>query len=388
MTQQAFGFVRISDSHELPAMTESVFVTPKGYLESHGGGVQWCTNEYLCLIKAAGWMPEIVATVPPRDILSRITRRFFPQPYKGLHCRDVLSEILQKVDRRTNGWIFLNNTESAALAPQLRLYRPDVRLCFLSHGVEVTDVVNNLRLAPHATPSAHRKSRWLGDLLKKEIYMRNALDAVVCISEQDVAFEHWLGSQSVLFLPRQITFAPLELSPIKMRVGTVGTLNHGPNLHGLRLFAEALQDLDGIELRVVGGPESIGMALQSEFKSIRYLGGLSDEKLRVEAATWCAFINPIFCYARGASTKVATALGWGLPVITTPHGARGYRWDQQALPLAKSVSEMLNITKQIASSDDAQKWSIRAKMIANLAPSPSESGALLLNFLESVSCLR
>jgi hypothetical protein len=154
------------------------------------------------------------------------------------------------------------------------------------------------------------------------------------------------------------------------------------------LFAEALQDLDGIELRVVGGPESIGVALQNEFKSIRYLGELPDEKLTAEAATWCAFINPIFCYARGASTKVATALGWGLPVITTPHGARGYRWDQQALPLAKSVSEMLNITKQIASSDDAESWRMRAKLVADLAPSASEAGEFLLNFLESVAPAR
>ena len=373
---------------KLSQLQKAVFVSNHCYIGSGGGGVQWCTCEFLSSIKAAGWIPEIVATVPPRDILSRITRRLLPRPYKGLHRRDVLAEILQKVDRATSGWIFLNNTESAALAPQLRLHRPDVRLCFLSHGVEVTDVVNNLRLTPLATPPAQRKSRWLGDLLKTENCMRNALDAVVCISEQDVAFEHWLGSKSVLFLPRQVNLAPLELSPIKMRVGTVGTLSHGPNLHGLRLFAEALQDLDGIELRVVGGPESIGVALQNEFKSIRYLGELPDEKLRAEAATWCAFINPIFCYARGASTKVATALGWGLPVITTPHGARGYRWDQQALPLAKSVSEMLNITKQIASSDDAESWRMRAKLVANLAPTASEAGEFLLNFLESVAPAR
>lgn len=369
-------------------MTKFLFVTPKGYLESTGGGVQWCTREYLCLLEGTGWIPEIVATVPPRDILSRITRRLFPRPYKGLHHSDVVANILKRVDRGTNPWIFLNNTESAALAPLLRLHRPDVRLCFLSHGVEVTDVVNNLRLTPQATPPAQRKSRWLGDLLKTEICMRNALDAVVCISEQDVAFEHWLGSQSVLFLPRQVNLASLELVPIKMRIGTVGTLNHGPNLHGLRLFAEALDEQDGIEFRVVGGPSSIGRALQSEFKSIRYLGELPDEKLREEAATWCAFVNPIFCYARGASTKVATALGWGLPVITTPHGARGYRWDQQALPLAKSVSEMLVITKQIASSDDPESWRRRAMLMANIAPTRKDAGELLLNFLASVSSAR
>jgi hypothetical protein len=44
-------------------------------------------------------------------------------------------------------------------------------------------------------------------------------------------------------------------------------------------------------------------------------------------------LNPVFWLSRGASMKLATALGWGLPVLTTQAGARGYEWGGAAVPV-------------------------------------------------------
>jgi hypothetical protein len=366
----------------------AVLVTPKCYLQSGGGGVQWCTREYVKSLIEAGTVLQIVSTESPRNLSSRLQRRLFPTPYKGLHQGGVVSEVLKAVDATMARWVFLNNSESASLAPALRAMRPDIRLCFLSHGVEIMDVVNNLRLAPQFTSHVHQRSRWIGDLIKTEIRIREALDTVICISEPDVAFEYWLGSARVQFLPRSVSSEPLPWLPVKGCVGTVGTLNHGPNLHGLCLFAEAVEGFGRLELRVVGGPRHIGLELERRYECIRYLGELADDALRDEAKAWRAFINPIFCHARGASTKVATALGWGIPVATTIHGARGYCWDEESLPLAATVAELADIARAIANCENPQDWRERTRRIARMAPTPQDTGQKLLNFLNGSSAIR
>jgi hypothetical protein len=76
---------------------------------------------------------------------------------------------------------------------------------------------------------------------------------------------------------------------------------------------------------------------------VDYLGPLNDDALRAEAATWCCFVNPIFVYSKGCSTKLAVALGWGLPIATTRYGARGYLWDEGAIPLADDPTELADL---------------------------------------------
>jgi hypothetical protein len=71
-----------------------------------------------------------------------------------------------------------------------------------------------------------------------------------------------------------------------------------------------------------------------EFPFVDDLGRLNDVALRQEAATWFVFLHPLFCFARGASTKLATGLAWGLPCITTESGMRGYELPENAVSIA------------------------------------------------------
>ncbi len=363
------------------SVKRAVLVGNHCYLGGRSGGVQWCSHEYVETLKAADFELVHVGYSPPTDLPSRFVRKFFPAPFRGLYPRHLLQRIIAEADKAGTRAILLNNAEAAALAPELRQLRKDLCLIYLSHGVEITDVVNNLRIIPGAQSTPSGSARWLGKLLQFEIQVREAVDAVVCISNEDVVFEQWLGARRCLYLERQVPNCPLILNPVAGRIGSVGTLDHGPNIHGLRCLAESLLGVSSLELRLVGGPTHCGQALEREFPFIRYLGRLDDEALRKEAATWCAFVNPIFCQARGASTKVATALGWRLPVLTTVVGGRGYRWDDAALPRCGTSEELARLCLEVVSRDADDRWVRGAYKVACMAPSLQESAGQLRSFL-------
>ena len=116
----------------------------------------------------------------------------------------------------------------------------------------------------------------------------------------------------------------------------MGTLDHTPNRVALEKVCAEIerQSVQGLELRLVGRPAVAGEAFAARYPFVRYLGVLDDRTLRCEAAGWSLFLNPIFWLSRGASMKLGQALAWGLPVLSTRSGARGYEWKAGRLPLA------------------------------------------------------
>src|SRR5205085_203219 len=149
---------------------------------------------------------------------------------------------------------------------------------------------------------------------------RSSLDAVLCISPFDAELERWLGASNVEWFPRVITRKPLIWNPNGTRIGFVGTLDHVPTIEGLLMFLRKLSESAAgtIRVRVVGGPEHLGRLLKRQFSIVDYLGHLPDDDLRTEASSWSCFVNPIFCLPRGCSTKLATAISWEIPIVTTP----------------------------------------------------------------------
>lgn len=312
-------------------------------------------------------------------------RRAAPRPNAYQIPPSFIEKLIGRCQQSNHPQVFLNNTITFPLTLALRnALGEQPRIVMLSHGVENTDLVNALRLAPQNLPKHMRHPIWLGRTIQDEVQQRKAVDLVICICQEDVLFEQWLGASRCLFLPRSIEVQDLDRKPMVGRIGCVATLNHEPNVDGVKRLAKELDCSGDIVLRVVGGPSEVGKRLQEQFKSIDYVGRLSDEQLFEEAATWSAFANPIFCQARGASTKVATALGWGLPVATTVVGARGYRWDESIIPLARSTNELAEICRSI-SYGDASAWRARANQIRSLAPNQTEVGAMLAHALESMS---
>lgn len=362
----------------------AVFVSNRGFLDASGGGVQWCSREYLETIKLAGFEVDTFEFTIDRTVKSRLLRKFFPAPNSNLISARTRLELYERIDRSNATYCFLNNTIACGLAPWIRAHFPKTKIVFLSHGVELTDSVNNLRLTPELLPKHERKPAWLGRLIAREIELRRELSGTICISQNDEELEKWLGSRSTLFLPRQIPINKLPLQPIAGRIGCVSTLGHGPNLHGLKLLASALEKYPSVDLRIVGAPSEIGEQLSVSHPNLTYCGRLSDEDLKHEAASWSAFANPIFCPARGASTKVATALGWGLPVVTTAHGTRGYNWDDHFIPTFESPKAMAKALSGWASNQRSKDAEAAVKKLLSLAPTLDSVVVQLREFVEKL----
>ena len=312
-----------------------MFVSSRAFLEPSGGGVQSCTREYWELLRGAGFALTPLRFEADARVSTRLRRRFAASPYFR-PCEPRLPErIVAACEASGAEWVFLNQTTLAPLAAALKAVAPRRRIVVLSHGLESTDLLHNLRLRDRLPLSARRapSPRFaLGDALMVEAQARAALDAVCALTPFDADLERWLGAKRVFWLPRAVGAAPLDWRPTPGRFGFVGTLDHAPNLEGLVAVLEAL---DGAaRVRVVGAPARIGRWLAARFDAVDYLGALDDADLRAEAATWNAFLHPIFLMARGASTKLATALSWRLPIVTTELGRRGYVWRRGELTIA------------------------------------------------------
>jgi len=358
------------------------------------GGVQVCTHEFLELFQTIDPALELVTYATDQGLPARLRRRLRPSPHHRLIDRAQLGRCLNRLRQAGTTVLLLNNSDALALAPLLRRALPGLRLVYLSHGPVVTDVVNGWRLPL----PGERHRRWFdatpGRVLDEDLRLRSHIDGTVSISASDDAMETWLGSPSHLWIPRPIAARPARLQPVPGRIGCVSTLNHAPNHDGLVRLARALDAMPldacgGVQLRLVGGPETLGRRLADGHASITYLGRLSDAGLAEEMVTWRGVVNPIFCLARGCSMKVKTALEQGLPVLTTPIGARGYVWDPQALPLGDTPEALAGLVQQVALDDEAHRAArAGAVRIATLSEPPSALVSRLEQFLRQVSSPR
>ena len=204
---------------------------------------------------------------------------------------------------------------------------------------------------------------------------RREIDHVFCLAPFEAEIERWLGAKAVTWLPRTIpNRMPLSWSPHPHRIGFVGTLDHPPNQDGLVRFLKALDPLapKNLEVRLVGGPTAMGNKLAERFRTVQYLGPLSNEGLDSEAATWSCFVHPLFCYARGCSTKLAVALSWQIPIVTTPAGRRGYVWREGVLPVTETPEALAHLALSLTQPQAAYEARKQIQAIADSMPRLNE----------------
>ncbi|CAM2830272.1 hypothetical protein [Rariglobus hedericola] len=361
----------------------AILVTASVALKKEGGGVQRCTHEYITVLEAAGLRLHTVAYPFEHRLLVRILRKFHKRPYKDSMPRGMAAIVRAAAIEHRAGWVLLNQTEAAPLAAELADLRASgVRIGLLSHGTDSCDYIHLVRARAElhgGPPISARDARWLGGLIFAEQEQHRNLDAIFCLSETDRHLEQWLGGNNVSLLPRVIADKTLNWSPVAGRIGTVGTLTHGPNYEGIVLLCRALatQPAGSIRFRIVGTPVNLGQKLAAEFPFVDYLGGLSDTDLAAEASTWCAFANPIFCYPRGCSTKLAVPLEWRIPIATTRAGARGYVWDESLVPFVETPSELAILIRRLADPAEAALQLPAVRTLAERSPRPADLAAIV-----------
>jgi hypothetical protein len=355
----------------------ALFVTYGEFFSSKGGGVQLCSREYRDSLERAGFTLDILPFALGKSLTQRVRRRIFPEVSLLSSAALSFDRLRQKVTESQAEFVFFNHTPFPDLSRQLARDCPQVKQVLLSHGVDAIDflIAQSARRRSHAE-DLHRAvaDSMLGRTLFAEAELRASLYAVLTLSEFEVQVERWLGTRKVLWVPRMVSEPALDWKPLPGRVGCVSTLDHPPNLQGLEELFAALEGLvpADLEFRLVGRPERQGERLAARYRFLRYLGPLDDAGLRAEVASWCCFVHPLFVLAKGCSTKLAVALGWGIPLATSEAGARGYVWDEERLPLARSPSELAELVLARANAAPGAAFRQQTQAIAALAPSADE----------------
>ena len=318
---------------------KALFLSHEYSLAPGGGGQQICTREYADSLRRAGFSLTNVLFATDRRWATRLRRRIQPAPYANLIPDEYLDRIAQSVRSHDPSHVFCNLYNFIPLGPVLRALLPrETRLVLLSHGLASVDEVHAARIA------RHRADARLGAMLRIEADGLPAFDHVFTLAPFEVEITRWLGARSVSWVPRMLSSKnPLKWAPEGTRVGCVGTFDHPPNLEGLELLCSALQQIGPgrLRLRVVTRSHAVLARLRSSYPFIDDLGPMEEASaLEAEAGTWNAFLHPLFCMAMGCSTKLATAINWGLPVLTTPAGMRGYQWKEGGVSLANTPGEL------------------------------------------------
>jgi hypothetical protein len=307
---------------------KALFLSHENLLRPGGGGNEICTREYHDVLTAAGFCLTDVTHQTDRAANVRLGRLLRPSSYQRLIPSNFWTDLSRVLENERPSWVFCNFSNFLPVATRLRQMVPvDTKLVLLSHGLASVDDAHRARIAALPFAKAHLKplaNGRLGAALQTEMQGLRSFDHVFCLAPFEVEICRWLGAKSVSWWPRSLEREGiLPWRPVGDRIGVIGTLDHPPNLEGIYLFCSALQELGGggPRVRIISRSAAVGRDLAAKYSFVDYLGPLEDRKSVVnEVATWSAFAHPIFCHAMGCSTKVATGLSWGLPLLTTCAG--------------------------------------------------------------------
>jgi hypothetical protein len=335
-------------------LRKAVFVSHRKSVHGGAGGQQVCTHEYRETLRLAGYDLVDVLWEHERTLRHRVSNRLKPSPYNRPWRSGLAGEVFEVAKSRSADLIFLNVIDLLPLAQDIkRLAGMDCKVVMLSHGLASVDEIHTQRiLQTYANLPINPSPLRPGDLLREEAEYLPFCDHVVSLAPFEVEICRWLGAKSNSWIPRAIPRDPLERKPVPGRLGVVGTLDHPPTMEATWLVLEAMRHrgAGGTSVRIISGSRRQAEFFAAEFPFVEDLGRLDDAALREEAATWSAFLHPLFCFARGASTKLATGLSWELPCITTESGMRGYELEDGSVTCARSPQEFAKLA-QIASGD-------------------------------------
>lgn len=360
----------------------AVFVSSRNALASAPGGIQVFTREQMEVLRAAGFGLTVVSYDVDRHPFVRLRRLLRPRPYANLLPPGLADEVTAAQRATGSAFVFLNSTDLTPLAADLsaRMKLEEARIVLLSVGLESVDYLHAIRSRGGASTA---EALTLGRQFFAETEQRRFIDHVICLAPFEVEIERWLGARRVDWLPRTVPDRPLEWRPDPSRLGCVSTVNHPPNVEGLSLFLQEFERLApaGVRFRLVGGPVAEGRALAERYPHLDYLGPLDEPALAAEAATWSCFVHPLFCYARGCSTKLAVALGWRLPIVTTPAGMRGYTWSAGHVPCAEEPRELAALALRTLEPAAARAVREQICLAASSAPTSADVAARLRDIL-------
>lgn len=359
---------------------KAIYLTHKSYLYSTiTGGVQLCSQEFHKIISEMTDISLEDYYVPyTKNFIQRALIKWNFENYSIFNIKELAPALLSYIDKENIEIVFINMASIVRIAKPIKEKFGDrVKVVLLSHGNNSGDFLHLITKPVDHTSTVRNWSNKirLGRLISTEAeYRVKWLDGVVTLSETERQLENWFGAKKTSFLPRKLYKDFLSRSPVLGRVGFVGRLDHPPNFQGITILLEEFSKLDhGLQFRLVGAPPEFGVKIKNRFPFVEYLGELSDKDLENEVESWAFLINPVWWYSTGASTKLARAISWGLPIITTTAGMRGYEWKKGSLLVANSPNEMVaKLMIESRSEERVKYWREQTEIIAENGPDKDE----------------
>ncbi len=358
-----------------------LFLTHKKLLRAEiTGGVQLCSQEFLQVVEhCKDFLVEEFYVGFTRRIVDRIRIRIGWENYSMYDISKEKETLIKKIREEKIEILFINMSSAMRYAkPVKEVFGDKVKIILLSHGNHSGDFLHLIgRPLGKVTGFRLWKNKFrLGMLLSTESDFRiRYLDGVVAISETERQIENWLNARRTLFFPRLLKNSFLDHQPQLSRIGFVGRLDHPPNLQGISILCDAFakQEIGDLRLRLVGAPVQYGQQLAAKYPFIEYLGEYSDEALEKEASTWSFFLNPVWWYSTGASTKLGKGISWGIPIATTTAGMRGYQWSAGTLLVEDTPIMMCKkILEALKSRGSVLAWADQTRLVAANGPRLSD----------------
>jgi len=347
-----------------------------------------CSQEFYEVISKVPGMELLEYHVPyTKNIRQRVRIKLGMENYSMYDVKKDAPALIKFIEENNISAVFINMASLVKYAiPIKERFADKVKVVMLSHGNHSGDFLH-LITKPIHQPNFIRKRMdkyRLGSLISTEAQMRvSELDAVITLSETEKQIENWFGGKRVYFLPRRLYADFLDYKPVMGRVGFMGRLDHPPNYQGISMVLEQLNGTKA-DIRIVGAPNEWGNKLQQQFPFVKYLGELSDAGLEEEVSTWSLLLNPVWWYSTGASTKLAKAISWGVPIISTTAGNRGYQWSGGELLMSESPAEMAAKISEFAF--DEAKIMEQHRIVQNIAnngPSMEELTKIISKSVQS-----
>jgi hypothetical protein len=317
------------------------------------GGVRNCTLEYINLLSTQ--FEVILFPVSySKSIFYKIRSKLGLNIYNDYTPTNYKRELQEAIIQNSVHFVFLNLSNTMTFASVIKEEFNDVKVILCSHGNESGDHL-------HHSFRFKQKHSWLqrfinsilfAKMIEKEVDFRlRFLDLVLTVSEVEEAIEKWLGAKKVFMVPRVLKNQPIPWDPHYGRVGFLGDLSHKPNYEGIVSFCDAIvkSGCQDLKFRLLGSPIDIGNELAHKYPFLEYCGFVPEDKINEEVATWSLFLNLVFYYSRGVSTKLAKGLGWGIPVLSTTYGNRGYNLPPTMLKSVETPSEMVEMAVRLIS---------------------------------------
>jgi glycosyltransferase involved in cell wall biosynthesis len=264
-----------------------------------------------------------------RELIKDVAKVNYDLAFEML--KDELNFFTQKIVElsESSDLVIVDHASISPLVPRL-----DVPIVFNSHNCELT-------MAKQLYPE-QKSLIGIVEKIEKEIIAKSS--AVTYCSKQDIKeIQDTYGKiNKSIYIPNGAIKQPVVDYKLRMQsknIMFVGS-GHPPNVAAAKKMIPLAKLMPDYNFLIVGSA-GVNLSFDSYPKNVKILGHVNDKELDKYFKTSLAFINPMDA-GSGTHLKMMKALSYGIPIITSKVGARGFSSTEieESMLIAESLQDM------------------------------------------------